>query len=152
MPSKHREMALDIAEQMRQHKFSLPFEVYAKNVPYVNLSSGELDELRVDVFAAEESGERTFRTTFQHSYKIRLGLRKKINVTSDDDVESELDKITVIVEEMLEFWKGHKPKNAHSALVSFETITPVAIAEIKSKRLAMCELVLTFNGTRFLQE
>lgn len=148
MFSKHREMARDIAESMNAHKFSLPFESFARHQPLVELGKGDLDNLRCDVFAAEESGERSSRSTFQHSYKFRLGFRKKINVTSDEDVEAELDKITVVVEEVLEFWKVHKPTNAHGALASFDTITPVGLADVRQKRLAVCELALTFNGTR----
>lgn len=141
-------MARDIAESMNAHKFSLPFESFATPQPLVEMGKGDLDNLRCDVFAFEESGERSSRGSFQHSYKFRLGFRKKITVTSDDDVDAELDKVIVVAEEVLEFWKVRKPANGHGALVSFDTIIPFGLADVRKNRLAICELVLTFNGTR----
>lgn len=142
-------MAESIAELLNSAQFSMPFRAYRKHLPSVSVSNGDLDELRCDVMPFQESGERSSRGTYQHEYKFQVGFRKKIAVTADDEKEAELDKITVCIEQAIEFLKKTKPQGAHGVLASFETITPVDLTELEGNRIAVCVLVLTFTGTRF---
>lgn len=147
--STHSQMAESIAERLNASQFSMPFRAYRRNLPRVSISDGDLDDLRCDVMPLQESGERSSRGSYQHDYKFQVGFRKKIAVTDDDEVEAELDKITVCIEQALEVLKKTQPLGAHGALASFETITPVDLTELQSARIAVCVLSLTFTGTRF---
>lgn len=152
MASVHREMAASMAALMKNASFSQPLVVKDRYLPTVKVSNGDLDELRCDIVPSSEgSSGRSSRSTWMHEYKFRLGFRKKIDVAKGDAEEAELDKITVVVEEVLEFWKQTKPQHSYGYLASFETITPVDLAELEANRIAVCELELAFHGSRELK-